>query len=242
MSMNETQEMPFIGRCKVCDYAFFTTPEDLLTASSLNDVHQGRAYKLGNGVLSRCPSNHKAFRLLRIEGEYSEDFKCDARCLNAKGRVCKCSCGGLNHGRGHAATVIAKTSNPLRSAPYRLDPETGEKIPVEEGSYVPYEMPPKTVPALPATRHLLGAPGEKIYGWASVVHKQDVNDSILYVFHLLDDATMKKPTGAKIKWFCPSYADPEFSIGDQIKFRANVKRHEDNEYGKATVVTYFEEI
>ncbi len=28
---------------------------------------------------------------------------CDARCLNATGRVmrCECSCGGKNHGRGH---------------------------------------------------------------------------------------------------------------------------------------------
>lgn len=24
--------------------------------------------------------------------------KCDARCLNAKGRSCECSCGGANHG------------------------------------------------------------------------------------------------------------------------------------------------
>jgi hypothetical protein len=26
--------------------------------------------------------------------------KCDARCLNAKGNNCECSCGGKNHGRG----------------------------------------------------------------------------------------------------------------------------------------------
>lgn len=26
--------------------------------------------------------------------------KCDARCLNAKGHNCECSCGGSNHGRG----------------------------------------------------------------------------------------------------------------------------------------------
>ena len=24
--------------------------------------------------------------------------KCDARCMNAKGRTCECSCGGKNHG------------------------------------------------------------------------------------------------------------------------------------------------
>lgn len=26
--------------------------------------------------------------------------KCDARCLNAKGHSCECSCGGANHGKG----------------------------------------------------------------------------------------------------------------------------------------------
>jgi hypothetical protein len=26
--------------------------------------------------------------------------KCDARCLNAKGHNCECSCGGKNHGAG----------------------------------------------------------------------------------------------------------------------------------------------
>jgi hypothetical protein len=26
--------------------------------------------------------------------------KCDARCTNAKGHKCECSCGGANHGRG----------------------------------------------------------------------------------------------------------------------------------------------
>jgi hypothetical protein len=30
--------------------------------------------------------------------------QCDSRCLNATGRVmkCECSCGGKNHGKGHA--------------------------------------------------------------------------------------------------------------------------------------------
>jgi hypothetical protein len=28
--------------------------------------------------------------------------KCDARCLNAKGRNCECACGGRNHGAGQS--------------------------------------------------------------------------------------------------------------------------------------------
>jgi len=27
--------------------------------------------------------------------------KCDARCMNATGHICECSCGGLNHGAGN---------------------------------------------------------------------------------------------------------------------------------------------
>lgn len=27
--------------------------------------------------------------------------ECDARCINAKGPSCDCSCGGENHGAGH---------------------------------------------------------------------------------------------------------------------------------------------
>jgi len=35
----------------------------------------------------------------------ASNHKCDARCLNATGRImkCECSCGGKNHGRGHFA-------------------------------------------------------------------------------------------------------------------------------------------
>ena len=34
---------------------------------------------------------------------------CDSRCLNATGKVmkCECSCGGKNHGKGHALAVAA---------------------------------------------------------------------------------------------------------------------------------------
>lgn len=31
--------------------------------------------------------------------------RCDARCYNAKGGVCECCCGGVNHGRGLAAAL-----------------------------------------------------------------------------------------------------------------------------------------
>jgi hypothetical protein len=48
-----------------------------------------------------CP-DHGAFKLKYGKGRYSENRKCDARCTNATGPSCDCSCGGANHGAAHA--------------------------------------------------------------------------------------------------------------------------------------------
>ena len=57
------------------------------------------------------------FAVKRIKGTYSKDHKCDARCLNAKGHDCTCSCGGMNHGRGHVVTVTAAADVPAELPP-----------------------------------------------------------------------------------------------------------------------------
>ena len=49
---------------------------------------------------------HEYLPVLRIV-EYKSNpsrHECDARCMNATGRImkCECSCGGKNHGRGFA--------------------------------------------------------------------------------------------------------------------------------------------
>jgi len=33
--------------------------------------------------------------------------RCDARCYNAKGKKCKCVCGGTNHGKGINFAILA---------------------------------------------------------------------------------------------------------------------------------------
>jgi hypothetical protein len=114
MSAPTTTEMPLLGRCKECDYALFVAPgQNTVEAESFRDVKgDGRAYRVGNdGFFGRCPNRHKLFALKRIRGTYSADHKCDARCLNAKGHTCTCSCGGLNHGRGFAVTNIVEASD-----------------------------------------------------------------------------------------------------------------------------------
>lgn len=101
---------PLLGRCKEkgCDHALFLgSDSDAIDVDNFREVKAGtRAYRVGNnGFFSRCPNSHKFFPLKRIEGTFSKDHKCDARCLNAKGHKCTCSCGGANHGRGYAVEV-----------------------------------------------------------------------------------------------------------------------------------------
>lgn len=100
---------PLLGRCKVkgCDYALFATDADVKPGESLSDVKAGQgAYRVNNGHVARCANGHKVFPLKRVKGTYSKDHKCDARCLNAKGHDCTCSCGGMNHGRGHVGGTV----------------------------------------------------------------------------------------------------------------------------------------
>ena len=38
-----------------------------------------------------------------VNGTMNPDVKCSARCQDATGPSCECSCGGENHGAGHVA-------------------------------------------------------------------------------------------------------------------------------------------
>lgn len=46
---------------------------------------------------AECATHRQELRWNEIEGIVN-DTKCDGRCTGAKGHVCECSCGGLNHG------------------------------------------------------------------------------------------------------------------------------------------------
>jgi hypothetical protein len=109
--VNDTS--PYLGRCKHegCSYALFATSEQVRSADDWKAVTAGSGpHRVPNyGVFARCPDRHKVFPLRQIKGTYSKDHKCDARCLNAKGHECTCSCGGMNHGRGYAVEVQTVT-------------------------------------------------------------------------------------------------------------------------------------
>lgn len=111
--------MPLIGRCKECDYAVFADESATIPAEELREVRaDGRVYRMANGgYLARCNNRHRVFPLKRIKGTFSKDHQCDARCLNAKGSECTCSCGGVNHGRGHAVTVVEASAKPTDLTP-----------------------------------------------------------------------------------------------------------------------------
>lgn len=39
--------------------------------------------------------------MMCVTGKVNPDIKCNARCRNATGHTCECSCGGKNHGGNH---------------------------------------------------------------------------------------------------------------------------------------------
>lgn len=49
-----------------------------------------------------CPE-HGRYSLTEVIGAHVESVKCGARCTGAVGPACDCSCGGANHGTGHAS-------------------------------------------------------------------------------------------------------------------------------------------
>jgi hypothetical protein len=104
-----TETSPLLGRCREegCNHVLFLADRALVQeADSFKEVKAGNVvYRCQNAWWSRCPNRHKVFPLKSVKGTYSPDHKCDARCLNAKGHDCTCSCGGANHGRGYAVEV-----------------------------------------------------------------------------------------------------------------------------------------
>lgn len=50
----------------------------------------------------RWTGDIKAERVIQFKSNPSL-HQCDARCMNAKGRICECSCRGKNHGNGGSA-------------------------------------------------------------------------------------------------------------------------------------------
>jgi hypothetical protein len=244
------ESKPFLGRCKECDYAVFAAAEDIAKVEDLRQVTAGGAATMVQGhygVLARCPDNHRVFPLKRIEGTFSEDFKCDSRCLNAKARKCTCSCGGMNHGRGHAVQIQPATAQPKAQVVtgmslYKDDPNWDIARHEQEQQKFASELSEEAQ----FTKQHLGKEGEKIFFEAKLLRRVESDHSTLYAFM----TEVRTPiTGvllglAEIKWWKPDFVDdPGYEIGEVYKLKAKVKRLEDDpKWGKSTLVTYLEEV
>lgn len=53
------------------------------------------------GVYAPCPDCGQKVVLSAVEGRYKPEIACSAKCRNATGPSCDCSCGGANHGCNH---------------------------------------------------------------------------------------------------------------------------------------------
>lgn len=60
----------------------------------------GGSFAAGSSEATKvsCPDCGMAVRLRRLNGKHNPDHVCDARCTNARGSNCECSCAGANHG------------------------------------------------------------------------------------------------------------------------------------------------
>lgn len=236
MSTNDTT-VHFLGRCQ-CGYALRTEEGSAQTVERYRDMETpSLPYRMGAQYYVRCPEGHKPFKLYRVEGEYSEAFQCDARCENAKGHTCKCSCGGINHGKAYAVADVVHVEN-VGAAIANIQQDHEEQA--AEGRMIAAQAAVENeVRRGPTGEELLGQVGDKLYAEGKVTFVKDINDATMYLFRATEGDTGKIGT---VKWFAPSFITERYEKGQVIKFRAKVKAHNDDQYGKATVVTYLEEM
>jgi hypothetical protein len=83
----------------MANFKYFTTCQNE-TVQLQNVYHSGKVSAKPvdfSGTCPICGGVHTAQRKVERKSNPS-NHKCDARCLNAKGFKCECSCGGKNHG------------------------------------------------------------------------------------------------------------------------------------------------
>ena len=202
---------------------------------------------MGAQYYVRCPEGHKPFKLYRVEGEYSEAFQCDARCENAKGHVCKCSCGGMNHGLAWAVKPeqVESQRTPVENVGAAtvgyVHPDNSVRLSVlatremlsrkEEEQQVTDEPPRR-----PEKVFVEGEEGDQREFLGKLIAKKDTANSTLYTFVVKvgDDEAI-------VKSFVPSFAipDPDPEVRDMVTFTAIIKEHQDHpDYGKSSLVSY----
>jgi hypothetical protein len=63
--------------------------------------HDGSIFTSAKHFFGRAPDGTKLQAARCVEFKSNPSLhKCGPRCLDAKGFICECSCGGANHGKG----------------------------------------------------------------------------------------------------------------------------------------------
>lgn len=97
-----------ISVCRKCKSAHSIevtiTTERTYRSDRIGEVARRRSVALLDGSVApagrECCDRSWDYR--SVDGRVNEKIKCNARCTHSKGFVCECSCGGKNHGAGHA--------------------------------------------------------------------------------------------------------------------------------------------
>ncbi len=84
----------YIGRCKVkgCKFAKQVINTEII---------DGWNIKKNYPQAIECPEHKRPVYFEPVNYKHKEGHKCDARCMNARGPNCECSCGGENHGSSY---------------------------------------------------------------------------------------------------------------------------------------------
>lgn len=97
-------------RCKSAHAVQVTiTTERLYRSDKCGEVSRKRTVTAIDG--SAAPAGRvccgSSWDYRPINGTVNLKVKCNAKCLESKGHVCECSCGGKNHGAGHEVEAPA---------------------------------------------------------------------------------------------------------------------------------------
>lgn len=200
-----------------------------------------------------CPESRDRVMLRKIEGTYNPDHPCDARCTSAHGHICRCSCGGANHGADHGIQEVVAVEAKQRPEAERLravELELRQREEMEQSAYNVERIAElfeevkrlrsshvEPAPAAPIRRksQFIGEVGERITVEVRVVRGSKIsNGSTLYTF--------KTPEGDFLKWFAPDYADPEWEPNKKLTIKGKIKKHDAFGGINCTHLTYVEEV
>ena len=80
-------------------------------------LHEDGVWRFGApDAVARFPNGKtRVVEPQEMDGYYKESVPCDARCTEARGRKCECSCGGTNHGKGSQITYAQRTPAEIKA-------------------------------------------------------------------------------------------------------------------------------